>query len=91
MPMEQVQYGGSPYLNTYNLGWQPHPHLSWNSYFNVPQPPQEKKSKLEKALEELAKAEAKLAASQKRIYLEGTLSQFAISHAQVMDETRVIF
>ena len=91
MPMEQVQYGCSLYLNTYNSGWQPHPHLSWNSNFNVSQPQQEKKAKLEEALEELANVEVERAASQKRMHLEGTLAQFAISHAQVMDEMRVIF
>ena len=91
MHMEQVQYGGSPYLNTYNSRWQPHPHLSWNSNFNVPQPSQEKKAKLEEALEELVKVEAERVASQKRMHLEETLAQFAISHAQVMDETRGIF
>ena len=91
MHMEQVQYGGSSYLNTYNSRWQPHPHLSWNSNFNVPQPSQEKKAKLEEALEELVKVEAERVASQKRMHLEETLAQFAISHAQVMDETRVIF
>ena len=91
MHMEQVQYGGSLYLNTYNSRWQPHPHLSWNSNFNVPQPSQEKKAKLEEALEELVKVEAERVASQKRMHLEETLAQFAISHAQVMDETRGIF
>ena len=91
MQMEQVQYGGSSYLNTYNLGWQPHPHLSWNSNFNGPQPSQEKKAKLEEALEELVKVEAERVASQKRMHLEETLAQFSISHAQVMDEMRVIF
>ena len=89
--LEQVQYGGSLYLNTYNSRWQPHPHLSWNSNFNVPQPSQEKKAKLEEALEELVKVEAERVASQKRMHLEETLAQFAISHAQVMDETKVIF
>ena len=88
MHMEQVQYGGSL---TYNSRWQPHLHLSWNSNFNVPQPSQEKKAKLEEALEELVKVEAERVASQKRMHLEETLAQFAISHAQVMEETRVIF
>ena len=78
-------------MNIYNSGWQPHPHLSWNSNFNVPQPPQGKKAKLKEALEELAKAEAERAVSQKMMHLEGTLAQFEISHAQVMDEMRVIF
>ena len=27
-PMEQVQYVGNPYLNTYQSGWPYHPHLS---------------------------------------------------------------
>ena len=88
MHMEQVQYGGSL---TYNSRWKPHLHLSWNSNFNVPQPSQEKKAKLEEALEELVKVEAEQVASQKRMHLEETLAQFAISHAQVMEETRVIF
>ena len=91
MHMEQVQYGGSPYLNTYNLGWKPHPHLSWNSNFNVPQLSQEKKAKLEESLEELVDVEDERVASQKRMHLEETLAQFAISNAQVMDETRLIF
>ena len=91
MHMERVEYGGNPYLKTYNSGWQPHPHLSWNSNFNVPQPSQEKKAKLEEALEELVKVEAERVTFQKRMHLEETLTQFEISHAQVMDETRVIF
>ena len=56
MPIEQVQYLGSPYLNTYNLRLLHHPKLSWNTNSNAPQPAQEKNSSLKDAMADLAKS-----------------------------------
>ena len=54
MPMEQVQHEGHLYLNTYNLGCQHHPHLSWETNENIPHPPQAKESNLEDEMAKLA-------------------------------------
>ena len=51
--MDQVQYGGNPYLNTYDSGWQHYPNLSWETSQSTPQPPQGHKSSLEETMAEL--------------------------------------
>ena len=40
--------------NIYNLRWQHHPNLSWNTNPNAPQPLQEKKLNLEEVMANLA-------------------------------------
>ena len=54
--MEQVQYGGNPYSNTYNSGWQHYPNLSWEIRQSTPQ---QHKSSLEETMVELRRAQAK--------------------------------
>ena len=56
--MDQTQYGGNPYLNTYNSGWQHYPNLSWETNQSTPQPPQKHKSSLEKTIAEWRSAQA---------------------------------
>ena len=56
--MDQVQYEANPYLNTYNLGCQHYPNLSWETSQSTPQPPQEHKSSLEETMAELRRAQA---------------------------------
>ena len=57
----QVQYGGNPYLNTYDSGWQHYLNLSWETSQSTPQPPQEHKSSLEVSMAELRRGQADLA------------------------------
>ena len=59
--MDQVQCGGNPYLNTYNLGWQHYLNLSWETSQSTPQPPQGHKSSLEETMAELRRGQADLA------------------------------
>ena len=80
--MEQVQYVGNPYLNTYQSRWPYHPHLSWETSQNPPLPPHEELTNLEEDMVELAKSQVELAKSQFEIHK---------SQAQFMDETRVMF
>ena len=63
MPMEQVQYVGNPYLNTYNFKMT----ISPKSLMECPQPPQEKKTNLEETMVELARSQAELAKYQNQI------------------------
>ena len=45
---------GNPYSNTYDLGCQYHPYLSWETNQDIPLPPQAKESNLERAMTKLA-------------------------------------
>ena len=60
MPMEQVQYVGNLYLNTYNFRMTTSPI----PLMECPQPPQEKKTNLEETMVELARSQAELAKTQ---------------------------
>ena len=82
---------GQPVLEHIKFGMATSPTPLMELKFQCSPTFTKKKAKLEEALEELVKVEAERVASQKRMHLEETLAQFAISHAQVMDETRVIF
>ena len=77
--MDQVHYGGNPYLNTYNLGWQHYPNLSWETNQSTPQPPQEHKSSLEETMDELRRAQAEFAMAQ----AESEKSMADMDNAQV--------
>ena len=79
MPLREVQYVGNPHLNTYDLGCQYHPHLSWEKNENIPQPPQAKEPKIEDGMTKLASSMVELGKSQ---------AEFANSQAQFMNETR---
>ena len=57
MHQTQVQYGGTPYWNNYNPGWQHHPNTSWNTSYNTLQSPQVQKSSLEEAMDELRRTQ----------------------------------
>ena len=59
--MDQIQCGGNPYLNSYNLGLQHYLNLSWETCQSTPQPPQGHKSSLEETMVELRRAQAYLA------------------------------
>ena len=60
MPMGQVHYAGSPYLNTYDSGCQYHPYLSWETNQDVPQSSQANESNLERVMTELANSMAEM-------------------------------
>ena len=79
MPLREVKYVGNPYFNTYDLGCQHHPHLSWEKNENIPQPPQAKELNIEDGMAKLASSMMELAKSQ---------AEFANSQAQFMNETR---
>ena len=38
--MDDVQYGGAPYLNNHNFGWDHHLNTSWDTIHNTLQSPQ---------------------------------------------------
>ena len=59
--MDQVQYEGNPYLNTYDSSWQHYLNLSWETSQSTPQ---EHKSSLEETMAELRRAQAKFAMAQ---------------------------
>ena len=69
---------GNPYLNTYDLGCQQHPHLSWEKNENIPKPPQVKELNIEDGMAKLASSMVELARCQ---------DKFANSQAQFMNET----
>ena len=62
-PMEQVQYVGNPYLNTYQLGWPHHSHLSWETSQNPSLHPHEELKNLDESMVELVKFQVELAKS----------------------------
>ena len=72
---------GQPILEHIQFGMATSPTPLMELKFQCSLTSTRKKSKLEEALEELAKAEAERVTSQKRMHLKGTLAQFAISHA----------
>ena len=57
MHMTQVQYGGTPYWNNYNPGWQHCPSASWNTSYNTLQSPQVQRSSLDEAIDELRRTQ----------------------------------
>ena len=57
MHQTQVQYGGTPYWNNYNPGWQHCPSISWNTSYNTLESPQVQRSSLEDAMDELRKTQ----------------------------------
>ena len=59
--MNQVQYRGNPYLNTYNSDWQHYPNLSWETSQSTPQHPQGHKSSLKETMAEFRRGQADLA------------------------------
>jgi hypothetical protein len=81
-PPEQVCYmnnnnAPNPYSNTYNAGWRNHPNLGWgNNNMQRPvqgqpnQPPQEKKSNLERMMETLTANTLGLQAESKSFQIE---------------------
>ena len=79
MPLREVQYVGNPYLNTYDLGFQHYPHLSWEKNENISQPLQAKELNIEDGMAKLARPMVELAKSQAKI---------SNSQAQFMNETR---
>ena len=64
MSMSHVQYGGTPYLNNYNFGWDHHPSLLWENTLHFPQV---QRSNLEATMTELAKVRAKMENSRAQI------------------------
>ena len=86
MSMDHVQYRGNLYLNTYNVGWQHYPNLSWETNQDVSQPPQAKESKLEDVMVELANSRAELENYQAQMVvskLEETLAKLARGQADL--------
>ena len=57
MHMTQVQYGGTPYWNNYNPGWQHCSSTSWNTSYNTLQSPQVQRSSLKEDMDELRKTQ----------------------------------
>ena len=57
MHQTQVQYGGTPYWNNYNPGWQHCPSTSWNISYNTLQSLQVQRSSLEEAMDELRRTQ----------------------------------
>ena len=68
MHMAQVQYGGTPYWNNYNPGWEHCLSTLWNTSYNTLQSPQVQRSRLEEALDEL-----------RRTQVESTMAQSEFS------------
>ena len=51
--MDDVRYGGTPYLNNHNFGWDHHSNTSWDTSHNTLQFPQVQRSSLEEDMDEL--------------------------------------
>ena len=60
MSMNHVQYGGTPYLNNYNFGWDHPSSLAWEASHHTLHSPQCQGSSLEETMIELAKARAEM-------------------------------
>ena len=58
--MDHVYYGGTPYLNDYNFGWDQHPSISWEASHTAHHSPQVQRISLEETMAELAKARAEM-------------------------------
>ena len=58
--MDHVQYGGTPYLKNYNIGWDHHSSTSWEERQDTSHSPHVQRSSLEDAIAELAKTRAEM-------------------------------
>ena len=77
--MDDVQYGGTPYLNNHNFGWDHHSNTSWDTSHNTLQSPQVQRSSLEEAMDELRRTQA-----------ESTMAQAEFSRSMAnMDYSQV--
>ena len=56
--MDYVQYGGTPYLNNHNFGWDHHSKTSWDTSHNTLKPSQVQRLSLEEAMDELRRTQA---------------------------------
>ena len=63
MSMDHVRYGGTPYLNSNNVGWDHHSSTSWEERQDTFHSPHVQRSSLEEIMAELAKTRAKMANS----------------------------
>ena len=77
--MDYAQYGGTPYLSNHNFGWSHHPNTSWNISYNTLQSPQVQRSRLEEAMDELRRNQAKSTMAQS----EFSRSMAKMDHSQV--------
>ena len=62
--MDQIQYGGNPYLNTYDSSLQHYLNLLWETSRSTPQSPQGQKSSREETIAKLRRGQADLAMAQ---------------------------
>ena len=60
MPMHHVQYGGTPYLNNFNIGWDHHSSTSWEEKQDTSHSPHVQRSSLEDTIAELARSRAEM-------------------------------
>ena len=58
--MNHVQYGGTPYLNNYDFGWDCHPRLSWEASPITFHSSQVKRSSLEDAMAKMENLQAQM-------------------------------
>ena len=79
MHMTQVRYGGTPYWNSYNSGWQHCPSTSWNTSYNTLQSPQVQRSSLEEAMDELRRTQTESTMAQPKF----SRSMAEMDHSQV--------
>ena len=77
--MDYVQYGGTPYLNNHNFGWDHHSNTSWDTSHNTLQSPQVQRSSLEEAMDELRRTQAESTMAQP----EFSRSMAKMDYAQV--------
>ena len=96
--MDHVRYGGTPYLNSNNVGWDHHSSTSWEERQDTFHSPHVQRSSLEEIMAELAKTRAKIAnsrleknmAEMKRSQAELAMAQVAFSRSMPnMDYSQV--
>ena len=56
--IDDVQYGGTPYLNSHNFGWDHHSNTSWDTSDNNLQSSKVQRSSLVEAMDELRRTQA---------------------------------
>ena len=92
MSMDHVQYGGTPYLNNYNFGWDNHLSTSSEESHNTFHSPQVQRSSLEETMTELAQARAEMENSriqmakssleETMVELRGSQAEFAMAKVE---------
>ena len=77
--IDDVEYGGTSYLNYHNFGWDHHSNTLWDTSHNTLQSPQVQRLSLEEAMDEL-----------RRTQVESTMAQTEFSRSMAdMDYSQV--